>query len=202
VNLSFAKNISFNASVNRDMERFGGINFDKRRYSTNLSVSTLQAISFGGFFGYGDEVNYSDAPFLGKGGSGGIFMTVRPLSRLQSQINISTSNLVDPFDETEVFDVKIYRALTTYQFTDRLLLRNILEYNTFNRTVGANVLVSYRVNSGTVFFIGYDDRYQQGDLLLDSSGNRAYVGNPDFLTTDFLRTNRAFFTKVSYLFRY
>ena len=202
VNFSFAKNIRVGVSANQDMERFGGINFDKTRYSTNLFVTTFNAVSGGGFFSYGDQINYSATPFLGRGGTGSIFMTVRPFSRMQSQINISTSNLVDPFDDSEVFDVKIYRALTTYQFTDRLLLRNILEYNTFSRTVSANVLFTYRVNSGTVFFIGYDDHYQQGDLILDDTRSPAYLGNPDFLTTDLLRTNRAFFTKLSYLFRY
>ena len=85
---------------------------------------------------------------------------------------------------------------TTFQFTDRLLLRNIMEYNTFDRTLGANVLLTYRVNSGTVFYIGYDDRYQQGNLIFDDNDD------PLYFTTDFERTNRAFFTKVSYLFRY
>ena len=202
VNFSFAKNIRFGVSANQDIERFGGINFDKRRYSTNLFVSTFDPISVGGFFSFGDQVRFSESPFLGTGSSGSLFMTLRPFSRLQSQINISTSRLVDPFDDTEVFDVKIYRAQTTYQFTDRLLLRNIMEYNTFDRTLGANVLVTYRVNSGTVFFIGYDDHYQQGDLILDADDNPASFGNQTSFTTDLLRTNRAFFTKISYLFRY
>ena len=202
VNFSFAKNIRFNARVNRDMERFGGIAFNKTRYSLGGNVRTIQAITFGGFFGFGDQVRFSDNPFLGTGSSGGLFMTVRPLSRLQSRININTSRLIDPLDDTEVFDIKIYRAQTTYQFTDRLLLRNIMEYNTFDRTVGANLLFTYRVNSGTVFFIGYDDHYQQGDLILDTDGDPASFGNSRFFTTDLLRTNRAFFTKISYLFRY
>ena len=201
-NFSFAKNIRFGTSVNRDMERFGGINFDKTRYSTNLFVNTFNTLSVGGFFSYGDQVFFGTAPFLGSGSQGRVFLTVRPLNRLQSQINITTSRLIDPLDETEVFDVKIYRALTTYQFTDRLLLRNILEYNTFSKTVGANVLFTYRVNSGTVFFIGYDDRYQQGDLILDDGNDPAYFGNQELFTTDLVRTNRAFFTKISYLFRY
>ena len=188
VNFSFARNIRFGVSANQDMERFGGINFDKRRYSTNLFISTFDAVSGGGYFGFGDQVFFGDAPFLGTGSSGGLFLTVRPLNRLQSQINISTSRLVEPFDDTKVFDVKIYRALTTYQFTDRLLLRNIMEYNTFARTLGANVLFTYRVNSGTVFFIGYDDHYQQGDLIVDTDGNPAYLGTPTFFTTDLLRS--------------
>ena len=207
VNFSFAKNIRVNAGYSRDMERFGGINFDKEYYSLGGNVSTIRELSIGGFFSHGDQVRYDLAnpanSFLGTGGRGGVFMSLRPFSRLQSQINISTSNLIDPFSDTEIFDVKIYRALTTFQFTDRLLLRNILEYNTFQRTLGANVLFTYRINSGTVFFIGYDDRYQQGDLILDNTRREyAYLGNPVFYTTDLMRTNRAFFTKISYLFRY
>ena len=207
VNFSFAKNIRVNAGYSRDMERFGGINFDKEYYSFGGNVSTIRELSIGGFFSYGDQVRYDLAnpanSFLGTGGRGGVFMSIRPFSRLQSQININTSNLIDPFSDTEIFNVKIYRALTTFQFTDRLLLRNILEYNTFQRTMGANVLFTYRINSGTVFFIGYDDRYQQGDLILDSTRREyAYLGNPVFYTTDLMRTNRAFFTKISYLFRY
>ena len=207
VNFSFAKNIRVNAGYSRDMERFGGINFDKEYYSLGGNVSTIRELSIGGFFSYGDQVRYDLSnpanSFLGTGGRGGVFMSLRPFSRLQSQVNISTSNLIDPFSDTEIFDVKIYRALTTFQFTDRLLLRNILEYNTFQGTMGANVLFTYRINSGTVFFIGYDDRYQQGDLIFDSANSQyAYQGNPVFYTTDLMRTNRAFFTKISYLFRY
>ncbi|MEE2637407.1 MAG: DUF5916 domain-containing protein [Acidobacteriota bacterium] len=194
--MTFAKNISFRADVRREMERFGGINFDKTRFSYSGNVSASRLFSFGGSYFWGDQIRYTETPFLGEGSSGSVFMSLRPFSRLQSSMNINTSRLFDPLGESEVFDVKIYRALTTYQFTDRLLLRNILQHNSFSGTLGANLLVTYRVNSGTVFFIGYDDRYQQGDMLLDENDE------PVYFTTDFQRTNRAFFTKISYLFRY
>jgi TolB-like protein len=194
--MSFARNLSFNGDIRKEMERFGGINFDKTRYSLGGNVNTSNLLSFGGSFNWGDQVRFSDVPFLGNGSSGRLFMSVRPHTRLQTFINVNTSRLVDPIDQTDVFDVKIFRAQTTYQFTDRLLLRNILEHNTFSRTLGANLLLTYRVNSGTVFFVGYDDRYQQRDLIFDNEDD------PVFFTTDFERTNRAFFTKISYLFRY
>jgi hypothetical protein len=178
------------------MERFGGINFDKIRYSLGGNINTSRLVSFGGSFNWGDQVRFSGVPFLGKGSSGRLFVSLRPLARLQSYLNVNTSRLIDPLDQTEVFDVKIFRASTTYQFTDRLLIRNILEHNTFSGTLGVNLLATYRVNSGTVFYIGYDDRYRQGDLIFDDDGE------PLFLTTDLERTNRAFFTKISYLFRY
>ncbi len=204
LNTTLANNISANFSVSRDMERFLGVNFDKLSYRAFGRINSSSRFSVGGFFQYGDEVRYQADPFLGRGGGGGMFLTVRPVPRFQSQININTSRLVDPRNDDElVFDVTIVRALSTYQFTDRLALRNIAEFNTLERTAGLNLLVSYRVNAGTVFYIGYDDRYQQGDLIMgeDFDGD----GMDDYLfpsVTTLQRTNRAFFTKFQYLFRY
>ena len=43
----------------------------------------------------------------------------------------------------------------------------------------------------------------RSDLIFDRANSQyAYLGNPVFYTTDFMRTNRAFFTKFSSLFRY
>jgi hypothetical protein len=47
------------------------------------------------------------------------------------------------------------------------------------------------VNAGTVFFLGYDDRYRQGDRL----------SPPIIPGSDYRRTNRAIFTKLQYLLR-
>ena len=197
LNATFAKNINLILNVNRDMERFADINFFKTRYSAGGGVNNSRRIGFGGFFNWGDQIRFSDAPFLGTGTSANIFMNFRPISRFQADLSISTSRLVDPSTLDEVFNVEIYRLFSTYQFTDRLLFRNIMEFNTFEGTVGTNVLLTYRVNSGTVFYIGYDDRYQQGDRIFDDDDD-----DPLYFTTDFQRTNRAFFTKVSYLFRF
>lgn len=80
-------------------------------------------------------------------------------------------------------------------------MRNITEYNTFNKDLDFNILFTYRVNAGTVFYFGYDDHYRQADQLegdLDGDG----FDDRLFFTTDLRRTNRAIFTKLRYLFRY
>jgi hypothetical protein len=201
VNFSFAKSISVNASINREMERFGGVDFHKTRYSIGGPVNTSRRIGFGAFFNSGDDVFYDQKnPFLGRETGLDAFMSLRPISRLQSQLNMNTSRFTD-FSGREVFDVKIVRALTTYQFTDRVLFRNITEYNSFDRTLGLNALFTYRVNSGTAFYFGYDDRYRQGDRIegdLDGDG----ISERLFQTRDFKRTNKAVFLKLQYLFRY
>ena len=102
--------------------------------------------------------------------------------------------------DLRVFDVQIYRAQSILTFTDRLLMRNITEYNTFDKDLDFNALLTYRVNAGTVFFVGYDDHYRQEDRIegdVDGDGFDERL----FFTSDLRRTNRAGFTKLRYLFR-
>ena len=173
----------------------------------NGNVNTSRVISFGGGFNWGEEVYFDQAnPFLGRESGFRMFINFRPVSRFASNIIINTSRFTDPHrffvpdlndgerdEQGEIFNVKIFRTLNTYQFTDRLLLRNITEFNTDDQTLGLNFLVTYRVNSGTVFYIGYDDHYQQREQF-DDQVNITGIG--------YQQTNRAIFTKFQYLFRY
>jgi hypothetical protein len=192
VNFQFARNIMLNANLNRSMERYSDIDFDKTRYSFFGNVNAFRIMTFGGGFNDGDQIRFIEEPYLGKNAGLNFFTNIRPVSRLQMQINLNRSKFTDVRTNTQVFDIKIIRAQTSYQFSERLTIRNILEHNTYDRTVGANLLMTYRVNAGTVFYVGYDDRYKQGDRIDESL----------FPTTQYQRTNRAIFTKLQYLLRY
>ncbi len=196
LDFSFARNITAGVGFERALERFGGIDFWKSRYTANANVATSRRISIGSNLSWGDQVYFAANPFLGQGVEAGVNIFLRPVARLQSQINVDSSRLRDIRDGgLEIFDIKLFRALTTYQFTERLLLRNITEFNTFADTVGVNFLATYRINAGTVFFVGYDDRYQQFDQF-------EQMGDELLLRRDLQRTNRAIFTKLQYLFRF
>jgi hypothetical protein len=192
VNVQFARNVFVNLNIERDMERYDGIDFEKLRWNFGGGVSTSRKASFGGFMNTGDAIRYVTGAYMGKGTTYSVFTTLRPLTRLQSEINLNSSRFVDVRTNAEEFDIKILRTLTTYQFTDRFLLRNILEYNNYEKTLGANLLLTYRVNAGTAFYIGYDDRYREGHQI-----------NPELLPySELRRTNRAIFSKLQFLFRY
>jgi hypothetical protein len=191
VNFVFANNITLDASVNRDMERYRDIEFHKTRYSISGSVNTNRRILFSGSFGDGDQIRFIADPYLGRLLDYGATVTLRPSSRLQSVIKLDGNRFTDPRTDTLAFDIKILRIQTTYQFTDRLLIRNIMERNTFDETLFANLLVTYRVNSGTVFYVGYDDRYQGGSA----------IDPVRYQDGGLQRTNRTFFTKLQYLYR-
>ena len=80
----------------------------------------------------------------------------------------------------------------TYQFTDRFLVRNITEYNTFDKTLAANLLLTYRVNAGMILFVGYDDHYRQG----------GQTDELPFPTEEWRRANRAISRSSSISSRY
>ena len=189
---SFTNNISFTGMVNHDLERFQEVDFKKTGYGFFSGISSRVFSLFGGYnWGHGilyDEVN----PYRGQSVSGNVNFRVQPTSRLRTELRTVFSNFVDPVGGAEIYDVKILRGRTTYQFTDRLLLRHILEHNTWDLTVGNNVLMTYRINAGTVLFLGYDDRFRDGTK----------IDSVLFPMMALQRTNRAFFGKVSYLFRY
>jgi hypothetical protein len=192
LNVTFANNVTAFVNVNRDMERYRNVDFWKTRYNLGANVNTSRRVGLGFTYWTGDQIRFTDDPFLGADRQVSLTVNVRPFSRLQSELALNTSRFIDVRTDAEVFDIKLLRTRTTYQFTDRLLLRNVMEYDTFAKTVGGNVLVSYRVNAGTVFFVGYDAHYQEG----------ARIDERLFPTSAMLRTNRAVFTKLQYLFRY
>lgn len=192
-NAQFDKNININANTDRDMERYEGVDFHKVRYSMGMGINTSRRVSIGGYTNWGDQIRYVTGPYLGKGRNGNLTLTVRPYSRLQTELNLTTSSFKDVRTDTQEFAIKIYRLLTTYQFTERLLLRNIVDYNNYDRTLGGNLLLTYRVNSGTALFVGYDDRYRSAFKFNEA----LYPGDEDYT-----RTSRALFAKLQILFRY
>ena len=201
INFSFARSISLNGSFSREMERFGGIDFNKSSFSAGGNVNTSRSYSFGANFSIGDEIYYL-APSIGHQVNWSVNATLRPLDRFQTRLRWSSRRLTDPANgDAELFDVTILRATTNMQFTERLGMRNITEWNTQDETFDMNVPFNYRINAGTVFFIGYDDHYQQADLIegdRDGDGLREQL----FYTSGLRRTNRAIFIKLQYLLRY
>ncbi len=198
LNFSLAGNIGLGGNYDREMERFGGIDFNKTRFSARANVNS-RSYSFGGNFGVGDEILFTSDPQLGHEFRWSVNGQVRPTTSLSTRLSLNATRLT--VDGVQEFDVKILRATSTYQATEKLGFRNITEFNSLDRELDFNLLATYRINAGTVFFVGYDDHYQQADLI---EGDRDGDGIDErlFFTKDLRRTNRAIFVKLQYLLRY
>ena len=190
-NTLFARNITVSATGSRNLERFRGVNFEKTRWSARAVVNSSRSVAVTVDWSAGDEIRFISTPFLGHTSVYSATVVLRPTARLQSELRLQSTRFTDVRTNTTAFDVKIYYAKSSYQLTPRLLVRNILEVNTLNRSLLVNLVATYRVNAGTVFFVGYDDRYR-GDASITGRTS------PD---DGRQRTSRAIFAKLQYLYR-
>ena len=204
INLALFRNMFVAGNVRRELERYGGVDFLKTRSRVFGRVDTSRRVGFTLEYRRGDQIFLDPThPYLGHEQGISASMNLRPVPRLRSAINVTTNRFTDPMRGGEaVFDIRIFRALTTYQFTNRLLFRNISEYDTLDRKLDLNFLLTYRVNAGTVFYAGYDDHHQQADRIEGDLLDWYDTGRRRLLVTGRQRTNRAVFLKFQYLFRY
>jgi hypothetical protein len=188
---TFVRNINVNTQNWRTIERFGGIEFLLYHHALTADLNFSRRFSANLFWRWEDGIRYIATPFLGRSSTKSAEIAFRPTSSFETGLTADFSRFVDPRSNSELFDIGLYRTHTTYQFTKRLLVRSILEYDSWENKLGVNLLLTYRINAGTVVFLGVDDRLQDGTTI---SANL-------FDTDNLRRTRRAVFFKASYLFR-
>jgi hypothetical protein len=91
-----------------------------------------------------------------------------------------------------VYRVDIVNTKTTYQFTREFFLRGIAQYDSSRHRILTDMLASYEMRPGSVFYIGY------GSIL----ERRLFLDDEWVLGRGTLReSQRGFFVKLSYLVR-
>jgi hypothetical protein len=190
MDLEFSRQTYFTVSFNDNLERWANIDFKKKIFDMQLS-SSLTTYFYGGFyFQIGKSIFYSlNEPYLGYKRLFTSWINFRPNSRLKAELDFTKSTFWQEKGGEFVYDYNIIRSKTTYQFTKRLFLRSIIEYNDYWDEVTTDILLSYFVNHGTVFFLGYGGLFEKE---YDPINNR-YL--------DFQQSKRSFFIKLSYLWR-
>ncbi len=219
-------------SINRGeaYELFGNIGF--RKHSTSLLAATqpYKWISFSARYTQGIGENFFPAPgllpFLANASRVNFGLTLRPSSRFRFddlliyyRLGTRPGWTTPPFTPGQsVFNNYLNRAKLNYQFTKELSLRLILDYNATianaqlldvqtnlggvnggpfapSKLFTTDVLLTYLLHPGTAVYAGYNNGFT--DLsLANVAGGIGPRGSPANTT------NRLFFVKLSYLFRY
>lgn len=196
-------------------ELFEGHGFRTRQTNVSFVSDPLEWFGFSASYGSGSSINYSPAtgllPFKADSRGSNISFTLRPTARasfyqsyIYRRLATRTDSILLARAGTAIFNNHILRSKFNYQFTRKLSLRFILDYDAVlpNESLVAldhqkrftpDILLTYLVNPGTAVYVGYTDRYEN---LLFSPGTFTRGGSP---TTP---TDRQFFIKMSYLFRY
>lgn len=134
-----------------------------------------------------------DNPYPGRTNTAYLILEYQPTEKFNTRLEMTYADFFRKSDSQKEYDVTILRSRTTFQTNKYLFFRGIAEYNSYYKKLLLDFLASFTYIPGTVVHIGY------GSTQHKLQWNReigTYVP-----ANRFLETNRAFFFKVSYLWR-
>ena len=197
------------------------LDFHEHSSGINASSSPFAQLTVGGFYLWGDAVNFipqsfTSAPYLARYDQAGAAVNFRPVTNLKIDNTYLFSRLRTRETNANIFNNHIARSQWNLQLNRQLSLRAILQYtatltqndpanpaNTYTylpttRNFNADFLVTYLVHPGTAVYVGYNSNLANLDPALGIDPNFFTVARSNRLIND----GRLFFVKVSYLFRF
>jgi len=215
--LQLRRSTTFSAGHTQLYERFANIGFREQATYAYLSSQPWRIIGLDASLVQGTNINYFPAkglmPFLANSSDATVGFTLRPASRLRleesyiyNRLGTSARSQGQGIESsTTIFTNHLLRTKLSYQFTKALSLRAILDYNAVlanpqlvdldkTKRITADILFTYLLHPGTAIYVGYNNGFE--NLALDPQNGTQRVNSPS------LMTQRQFFVKMSYLFRF
>lgn len=154
----------------------------------NCNIHAIDAVRGGVFFEMGKYiVRFQNPSYVGHGFFTEAWLTLKPVNRLSIENNYVYTELSREAGGEKLYTGYILRNKTSFQFTRKLFLRLVTQYNSFSRQFDIDPLFSYKWNPFTIFYIG-------------STHDVAEYSTPNN-TKRLAETSRQFFAKFQYLFR-
>jgi hypothetical protein len=143
-------------------ELFAGTDFHKTTFNLQGQSNIIKWLPFNLYAQIGDSINYdSEDPFLGWGVTVGVGVNIKPSSRLQLGVDFAKETFWRTRGGERLWDYNVFHTRTIYQLTRSLSVRAIVDYNHFYKQIFGNLLLSYVLRPGTVFFLGFDSNYDR-----------------------------------------
>jgi hypothetical protein len=175
-------------------EVFAGKRFDTSSIGFRVESQLTKHLYVYAFYRYGGSIFYDpDNPFPGKSNQVSLTLQYQPVEKLNTSLDLTYSDFYRKSDSQKEYDYTILRSKTTFQLNKYLFFRGIAEYNFFREELFLDFLASFTYIPGTVVHIGYGSVLEK---IHWDSNLREYVP-----AQQFEQTHRAFFFKVSYLWR-
>lgn len=170
----------------REFERFREVEFDDMsRWFLVVDSDFSDRLTGGFFLRHGDGIARNlETPRPGTETSLETWTTIKPIDRLTIQPSIRFSRLEDDRGE-EIFSGTIVRTKTNLNFSRRLFLRFVLQWDDFDERLDVEPLLTYKINPFTLFFVGSSQTFERFEEPRD----------------ELVQSERQFFAKLQYLFR-
>ncbi|HVV45209.1 MAG TPA: hypothetical protein VHC72_08375, partial [Bryobacteraceae bacterium] len=201
-----------NANHGEMFERFDGINFRRNDSWVGGHSEYFKFVTLDGGTSWGTRINYSTpsgvAAFLGRGREVNVNLTFRPSSRIKiDEIYDLTRLRTMGAHSQAVFVNHLLRSRLNFQYNRQLSLRVIIDYNALlnnaalfdadrQKRVTGDILLTWLLNPGTALYLGYTDTLENQALLAGIPNTVVRTNLPS------VTTQRQFFAKISYLFRF
>jgi hypothetical protein len=217
-------------------------NQDYHEHTSGASFQTgyLKKVTLSAGYYWGQGVNFEalppaplaiptpyNHPYLVREDTAQAGLTFRPVKPLKIENSylferLRTNNDTYLFERTQtpgvgrgIFNDHILRSKWNWQFTPKLSVRLILQYNALlagtpgvgspytylptQKEFNTDFLITYLVHPGTAIYVGYNSDLQNLDVIPQTPTSPGYVTNT---ARGYINDSRQFFVKVSYLFRF
>lgn len=157
-----------------EMERYEGIDFRRKGLRLRLSSEPFKWFTGSLNFSAGDGIYYDDNPYLGYKISYGFTGSIKPLTNLKLNYNLSNDTFWKTKGGEQEYRINIISQRLTWQMTKSLSLRLITDWNDYYKEIYNSLLFSYVYRPGTVFYLGMDDNQEQNDAGIFKQVGRYY----------------------------
>ncbi|MDD3642573.1 MAG: DUF5916 domain-containing protein, partial [Candidatus Krumholzibacteria bacterium] len=183
-----AAQTGFHAQYLASNELFHDIRFDGI-WQAHICTSTQpwDQLRFGGNYNHGHRIARYEL-VMGREIAWGVWADIKPINRLLVSGSYNRIHSDDHDTDERLFSQSVFRSAVNLQLSRRLSLRVVTQYNDRWDSWDLDPLITYRVNSLSVFYFGSTHDYR--DLTLAEHG-----------TSGWTLTERQFFLKFQYLFQ-
>lgn len=183
---------SFRFDVIASNEVFAGRRFPTSGFGIQAWSQLTGQFRVNVFFRHTGAIYYDEEnPFGGRANRGALTLEYQPTDKFTTSLRVSYNDFVRRSDKQKEYDYIILRSRTTFQVNKYFFLRAVAEYNHYREELLLDALASFTYIPGTVVHVGYS-----------SGHDRMRWGGTEYIPADrFMENRRAFFLKISYLWR-
>jgi len=148
----------------RSQERWLGQDYDLNTHIFELGNTRWRPLALSFDLTVGDGIFYGDTPagsFKGWSERYEWGATARPDPRLTSEITAERRRFSTRRGGSEVYDLWVVGAKTTFQFTRRLYARVYPQYDTGEHHLDADALIAYVLHPGSVLYLGVNGDFDR-----------------------------------------
>jgi hypothetical protein len=194
IQMNFTRQGFLRMDLGRGRESWAGRTFSTRKVRIRGSAQLFRWLNFSGQINYLRSIYYDPTnPFSGNARDFYIECAFQPNSNLNMAINYYRAIFDRASNGQRIFTVDIINTMIAYQFNKNFFVRAIERFDGSQKRLLMDYLASFELVPGTVAHAGYGALFEREDLSATQ-----FIAEQN----NYVNTQRGFFLKLSYLYRF